>query len=262
MNKTLISTAIAAVIGTTSFSANALTTGATLVFDTGVGICVLGGTYPDSCNHGVATVGSGTWFAMDTNGNGLENGEKVPVTNTGDGDASPKGAGWTIGSTYTSTGSHSGGVDGSESPAFDIWEFFSGTGMHQITSAVTVVDDAYGGDANVKVLDISGWNVTWNGIPGIPMGGDAVNFGTTGLAGEMNSGLALMTCSTASCSDSSTFTLDFQSQVPKGDGSGFGGVGYFYHAEGVISAVPVPAAVWLFGSGLLGLVGVARRKKA
>ena len=29
-----------------------------------------------------------------------------------------------------------------------------------------------------------------------------------------------------------------------------------------ITPVPVPAAVWLFGSGLLGLVGVARRKKA
>jgi hypothetical protein len=27
-----------------------------------------------------------------------------------------------------------------------------------------------------------------------------------------------------------------------------------------VSAVPVPAAAWLFGSGLLGLVGVARRK--
>lgn len=27
------------------------------------------------------------------------------------------------------------------------------------------------------------------------------------------------------------------------------------------SAVPVPAAVWLFGSGLLGLVGVARRRR-
>ena len=29
----------------------------------------------------------------------------------------------------------------------------------------------------------------------------------------------------------------------------------------VINEVPVPAAVWLFGSGLLGLVGVARRRK-
>ena len=32
--------------------------------------------------------------------------------------------------------------------------------------------------------------------------------------------------------------------------------------SGDVSAVPVPAAVWLFGSGLLGLVGVARRKRA
>jgi len=28
------------------------------------------------------------------------------------------------------------------------------------------------------------------------------------------------------------------------------------------AAVPIPAAVWLFGSGILGLVGIARRKKA
>ena len=31
---------------------------------------------------------------------------------------------------------------------------------------------------------------------------------------------------------------------------------------GNVSTVPVPAAVWLFGSGLIGLIGVARRKKA
>lgn len=32
--------------------------------------------------------------------------------------------------------------------------------------------------------------------------------------------------------------------------------------SGAHTVVPVPAAVWLFGSGLLGLVGIARRKKS
>jgi len=32
------------------------------------------------------------------------------------------------------------------------------------------------------------------------------------------------------------------------------------NALAVTSAVPVPSAVWLFGSGLIGLIGLARRK--
>jgi hypothetical protein len=36
----------------------------------------------------------------------------------------------------------------------------------------------------------------------------------------------------------------------------------FVDTFGSAEAVPVPAAVWLFGSGLLGLVGIARRKQA
>jgi hypothetical protein len=47
------------------------------------------------------------------------------------------------------------------------------------------------------------------------------------------------------------FDLGFGDATPS-----FGG------ASTSISAIPVPAAVWLFGSGLLGLVGVARRKAA
>jgi hypothetical protein len=42
----------------------------------------------------------------------------------------------------------------------------------------------------------------------------------------------------------------FQSTGSDGEGSDW------------VAAAPVPAAVWLFGSGLLGLVGVARRKRA
>ena len=44
----------------------------------------------------------------------------------------------------------------------------------------------------------------------------------------------------------------------------------YLHIDGMLiesgatsfSVVPVPAAVWLFGSGLLGLIGVAKRKSA
>ncbi|MCF6203014.1 MAG: hypothetical protein L3J59_04980 [Methylococcaceae bacterium] len=32
--------------------------------------------------------------------------------------------------------------------------------------------------------------------------------------------------------------------------------------SGSVSAVPVPAAVWLFGSGLVGLIGISKKKKA
>ena len=49
--------------------------------------------------------------------------------------------------------------------------------------------------------------------------------------------------------------------------AGFAGWTAQWHLQGnnslvYTAAVPIPAAVWLFGSGVLGLVGFARRKKA
>lgn len=41
-----------------------------------------------------------------------------------------------------------------------------------------------------------------------------------------------------------------------------GGAIFLDDASLTVSAVPVPAAVWLFGSGLIGLIGIARRRKS
>lgn len=48
-----------------------------------------------------------------------------------------------------------------------------------------------------------------------------------------------------------------------GINAGYGGSGAWTAIDNfTVNAVPVPAAVWLFGSGLLSLIGVARCKKA
>jgi hypothetical protein len=51
--------------------------------------------------------------------------------------------------------------------------------------------------------------------------------------------------------------------IPMAGGGPFGGFNANFNANlsPTPDAIPVPAAVWLFGSGLLGLVGIARRKK-
>ena len=60
-----------------------------------------------------------------------------------------------------------------------------------------------------------------------------------------------------SVSPSSTISGDTETTAVRS--TDFGHISY---AAWEVSAVPVPAAIWLFGSGLIGLVGFARRKKA
>jgi len=64
------------------------------------------------------------------------------------------------------------------------------------------------------------------------------------------------------CGDGDTYSLIYSATIVSIEPSGSGGTPYLLNLTGTISAVPVPAAIWLFGSGLVGLMGVARRLKA
>jgi hypothetical protein len=59
--------------------------------------------------------------------------------------------------------------------------------------------------------------------------------------------------------DTKFYSITWDSQIKNGP---FNGVHGFWHLEGThVAPVPVPAAVWLFGSGLIGLAGLTRRAR-
>lgn len=93
--------------------------------------------------------------------------------------------------------------------------------------------------------DLSSWEVFWNGSS-FQQGPRPVNTGPFTMA--------------TGTLDTSTgrYELHWSSQIYQGP---FNGVTGYWHIEGT-HVVPVPAAVWLFGSGLLGLLGMAKRKQA
>jgi len=60
----------------------------------------------------------------------------------------------------------------------------------------------------------------------------------------------------ASCTSAEVIYLNLLDSLDLGGSKGE------YHTTGLaVTSVPVPAAAWLFGSGLIGLVGVSRRRK-
>ena len=127
-------------------------------------------------------------------------------------------SGIVIGTSQLATGSHGGlpgGINTGEHPDVGVpWDFFGQTGIHQTTSAVTILSD---NGAGAVTLDLSGWDVTWNGLASIPM--DAAAWGTNADS------VADVVCA-VDCADGDTFTLDYTATVPTpcGVGCGFSGV--------------------------------------
>ncbi len=196
------------------------------------------------------SVVSGSWFGFDSNGSQNIGLSEVTVMSPG-----PDG-GVLMGTTQIASGSHSGVPDGSESPRIDApTDFYGTTGMHGNSTPVNIISDL----GATKILDFSGWHYIFNGIePTTPSVGMWLGSNYTSPA---TSGLATLVCSTAACINGDTFTLDYAARVPLGEPTCCGGLYYQLHIEGMVtSAVPVPAAMWLFGSGLLGLLGAARRR--
>ncbi|NCS74797.1 MAG: hypothetical protein GW783_11840, partial [Deltaproteobacteria bacterium] len=143
-------------------------------------------------------VTAGSYFQMGADGNDPV---QVPLAPGPDG-------GIVIGQVQPASGSHSGDPDGSESAHIDVpWAFFGHTGMDFTTVAIT--------DNGDHTLDFSGWRVTWNGIPSINMGAGAPAAVTIDGAAR--------------------FTVEYETVVPDGDPSGFGGVPYSLHLEGAFT---------------------------
>jgi hypothetical protein len=195
------------------------------------------GAHATLVNGSVLNIGAGSYFGMQ-----LTVFTTTRTTITGHN-------GLILGTTQLASGSHSGLPNGTESPGIDSpWIFATNTGMHQTVSPTNILSAT----GNTATIDFSGWAWTWIGLPSINMGG--------GAWGTNPSGVANITCG-VDCGNGDTYNLYYTATVPHGDPTGFGDIHYGLSLTGTISTVPVPAAVWLLGSGLVGLVGVARRRK-
>lgn len=264
MKKSILTLAVTAAMGAGSAQAAFLQAGSTGTIDFNAGCftfgnCAIDGTGTDDVTDNAITVrGAGTGVA----GDGLVG--QINFTVGADGNT------LTINSfqqdTYTGT---SGGNFALNTNAANSSGFISDSGD------VTLSLERAGFPNFFSYLDNSIWNVDNSAT--IVGQGDATTGSLDALTTGSDSNWAPGTPGTAAASGSGT-ALSGGAGVWTGTVVNFGNVGAAWGAfDGTpytekfnitvngtaasTSPVPVPAAVWLFGSGLMGLVGVARRRK-
>lgn len=210
----------------------------------GVGLAALLGSAGMSAQAAVLdtgdllTIGAGSWFAVDLGSDQSISASEMAAIDPG------SDGGIRIGSTQAIG-------------AIDAWTWLGQPGSHYTTVAPT--GSTTGG------MDFSGWVIHWNGAdisPAIDMGAwTPANCATLGCAGV--SFAADIAAFSWSGVYGDSYSLWYSWRFLESPGI-FESTNYLLHLEGTVEAapsVPVPAAAWMFGSGLLGLMGAARRRR-
>ena len=268
MNKTMLATGVALALGTGAANAAFFQAGSTgtISFTSGCftfGACSVGGTGNIVDNSltangigssvgGDGLIGKLTFSTADGNNLTITSYQQDAYTGTAGGNFALQGPTGAMGAFVSDTGDVSLDLTGRVGNA----QFFAylGTPCWNIDNSANI---AAQGDptTGTQALLTSGSQSAWTpGTPGTPQltqtGSALASVGAGTWTGQIISSANIGAAWTAF--DSTPYTELFNITVNGVADSG---------GTTPPPAVPVPAAVWLFGSGLVGLVGVARRRK-
>lgn len=244
--KTMLALAVGSVGIMSAMSAHAavVNAGDKLSISTGVGVFDANGNQTNVIN--------GSWFGMDLgpSDSRVQGSEKTAL--------SEGTLGLIIGTVTTIGANHGGAPTATDTNQLTApWFFGDNTGSDWLNVAVT--------GSTTSGLDLSGWNVAYNGVDTIPMGTGAwtpLNAVAAGMAaGPYTNGIAKFSWDGIY---GNAYTLDYTATVPTFV-AGFGGVRYSLHLQGVVTA-PIPEAstygMMLAGLGLVGFMASRRRNHA
>ena len=265
LKKTALTTAITAVIGISATNVSADTydlswSGAFTLLDPGSGV-VINSDAPNAPYYGFRTPVGGT-MSFDTV-TGAGTGQMTPFSFFGSGTATASGI------TFQAIGDGAGGPGAlvlgnlgftwNDNIGIPVSIVLDGSGFFGALQGGLTTSDTVAGIGSLAATDGKLFDFGKFSYP-LPFGPSPMvttTFNTTTIAG---SGLEDNPSGTLPLSDDGIGGSPMVAGPFPGFNANFDITSI--HVDNITSAVPVPAAVWLFGSGLLGLVGVARRKKA
>lgn len=244
MRNPLISTALLTIIS----SVASLETQAVALNNGDVLTITAGQEIYDPVEGGPIGISSGSYYGVDINGDSnIVDVEKVRLAQGT--------TGLVIGATSSPGAYHPGPPTSSDTNAVTAPDLFNNnTGSWYFDIAPT--------GSTETGLDTRGWDWAWSSLYSTGLGGLAWQPGNCASLG----------CSGYTFVDGvgrlqwdgvygHAYTLDITSTIPNGDPSGLGGFRFYTHLEGTVTAVPEPSPVWLFGSALLVMFGIAKYRK-